>query len=333
MKASEDSIRCYSGLPVTVLGASGFIGRWVAKKLSDSGADLHLVVRDSIRAQRVFARYGIQGSLVELDLTDIEAVRRSLRSTHASIVFNLAGYGVNPAETDEQTARLINVQLLEAVCDAVEPGENPTWPGLKLVHVGSAAEYGGVPGTLLEDSLPNPTTPYGRSKLAGTRLLDALCQERGIKGQTARLFTVYGPGERSGRLLPSIINAWKLRETLDLTSGVQKRDFTYVEDVAEGLLRLGRTSGFSSRVVNLATGRLTSVRDFVGIAADIMDIPSELLRFGATEASADRAEWDRQSAPADHERLRQITDWVPPTDIPCGIKHTLEFSCSGEEAR
>ena len=81
-----------------------------------------------------------------------------------------------------------------------------------------------------------------------------------MRAVTARLFTVYGPGEHCGRLLPSLIEAARAEKPLELTAGTQLRDLTYVEDVAEGLLRLGLAQAEPGSVVNLATGHLTMVR-------------------------------------------------------------------------
>jgi nucleoside-diphosphate-sugar epimerase len=190
-----------------------------------------------------------------------------------------------------------------------------------MVHVGTALEYGTIGGDLTEDSSPHPTTVYGKSKLAGTKALAALCRNHQLKGLTARLFTVYGPGEHPGRLLPSLLNTARNGIPLDLTSGNQKRDFAYLEDISEGLLRLGLVKTLPEPIVNLATGKLTSVRSFAQIAAKILLIPSELLKFGILP--------DRDSEMEHSEvriaRMLQLTGWIPPTDIEAGIVKTLSF--------
>ncbi|UCC53279.1 MAG: SDR family oxidoreductase [Anaerolineaceae bacterium] len=154
--------------------------------------------------------------------------------------------------------------------------------GQDVVHVGSALEYGSISGKLSEDSKPNHTTLCGISKLAGIHALATCCQIHGIKGLTVRLFTVYGPGEHPGRLLPSIMDAAGTGNSLSLTPGRQRRDFTYVEDVAEGLLCLGLSEAKSGEIVNLATGTLTSVRDFAETEARILGISRDALKFGET---------------------------------------------------
>lgn len=312
----------YAGARVAVLGASGFIGRWVARVLTMQGARLSLIVRDQAASGEIFGRYGIQGRVVELDLRETQSVQDALAEIRPSIIFNLAGYGVDRAERDRRTAYTINARLVRAICAAAQACPDAEWPGRQVVHVGSALEYGAIGGNLAEDSLCCPTTLYGKSKLAGTRLASRYGRTHGIRSLTARLFTVYGPGEGAGRLLPSLIEAGRTGQPLALTAGRQQRDFTYVEDVADGLLRLGVTTGQAGEVVNLATGQLTSVRRFAETAAGILNLPGDRLRFGASPVRPEEMEHD----PVTVERLRTMTGWVPSTNIEVGIHRTLEFN-------
>jgi len=244
----------YRGTRVVVLGATGFIGRWLAHMLHEQGARLCLVVRDQTLAEEVFCSFGVRGVIVTGDLVHPEAVRELLQQHRPVVTFNLAGYGVDRSERDESPAYQVNAHLVTALCKAVAERRDPDWPGQDLVHVGSALEYGTIRGDLREDSIPRPTTLYGRSKLAGTRALTSCCTSYGIKGLTARLFTVYGPGEHLGRLLPLLLETARTGHTLELTGGLQRRDFTFVRDVAEGLLRLGLARGATGRGRELGDG-------------------------------------------------------------------------------
>jgi dTDP-glucose 4,6-dehydratase len=141
---------------------------------------------------------------------------------------------------------------------------------------------------------------------------------------TARLFTVYGPGEHSGRLLPSLLETAMSGNPLKLTAGSQQRDFTYVEDVAEGLLRLGLCQAKPGEIVNLATGKLTSVRHFAETAARILQIPSQALNFGQLPTRTEEMAHSEVSV----ERMRHLIGWVPTTEIAKGIRKTLEFENS-----
>jgi UDP-glucose 4-epimerase len=311
----------YQNVKVVVLGASGFIGRWVARLLCARNANVILFVRDRLAGQNVFSQYGISGEIIEADLRDPLIVRNTILNIRPSIIFNLAGYGIDPAERDKETAHQINAQLVNTVCEAMSGVRSAGWSGQGIVHVGSALEYGEIGGNLHEDSLPNPTTLYGQTKLAGTKNLGKCYEKFGIKGLTARLFTVYGPGEHAGRLLPSLLKAASNGSSLPLSSGEQKRDFTYVEDVAAGLLHLGLSTVKYGKIVNLATGRLTSVRNFVETAAKVLQIPAEKLIFGAFPTRPEEMQHD----PVTIERLKGLTGWFPPTDISEGIYKTMVF--------
>jgi nucleoside-diphosphate-sugar epimerase len=293
----------------------------VSRALCSQGAQVHLIVRNQTVARKIFATYGIDGHIFELDLQVPEDVKQLLQNIRPAIVFNLAGYGVDRVERDEKVAYQINVGLVQALCEAVVDRYEPTWLGQDIVHVGSALEYGSIGGNLPEDASPEPTTLYGRTKLAGTDLLTKYCNTYGVKGLTARLFTVYGPGEHRGRLLPSLLETARTRRGLQLTSGEQRRDFTYVEDVAHGLLRLGLTQAPLGEVVNLATGRLTSVRSFVETAARVLRIPDDNLQFGAIPLRTDEIEHSEVAL----DRLRRLIAWMPLTPIVEGIRKTLDF--------
>lgn len=312
---------------VVLLGATGFIGRWVARILSALNTDLYLFVRDEARAKSVFSRYEVHGEIIQLDLDDFSYVKSILREIQPTITFNLAGYGVDKSENDETTAYQINAELVRAIIDGIRETQDSGWQGQAIVHVGSALEYGEIGGDLSEDSQPNPTTLYGKSKLAGTNYLKKGCQSHGIRGLTARLFTVYGPGEHEGRLLPTLFETAANSAPLKLTAGSQHRDFTYVEDVAEGLLRLGLTESEPGAIVNLATGKLNSVRSFVETAAGVLNIPSELLQFGAIPTH----NWEMRHDPVSIEHLKCLTEWKPTIGIAEGIRNTKAFNNNRSE--
>ncbi len=311
----------YVGKHVMVLGAAGFIGRWVALKLSDAGVRAALVVRRASAARSVFKQYGVEGDIVEQDLRDSEGVRRLLRETRPVVVFNLAGYGVDPSEKSPDMARDINVRLVQDIARGIAETQAAD---AVIIHVGTAQEYGAARGNLEETTPAQPTTLYGRTKLAGTAALKQECQTLGLRGVTARLFTVYGPGEHDGRLLPSLCEAARTGSSLNLTAGQQQRDFTYVEDVADGLMRLGQSDVAHGEIVNLATGVLTPVKMFVTAATRALKIPQDVLHFGAVPTRADEMSHESVSV----EQLRSRLAWVPPTTIEDGIRRTLDFYLS-----
>jgi len=310
------------GQRVLVLGASGFIGRWVAARLERAGSRVTPVVRDSSAAAAAFAMAGVSEEPLLTDLADLDELERIVREMEPRVTFNLAGYGVDRSERDPDLARHLNVELPRRLGRVLldqarrqADGEDEAEPA--LVHAGSALEYG-LADRVGEGDPTAPNTDYGRTKLEGTEAVSAAARG-GLRAVTARLFTVYGPGEHAGRLLPSLLEAVGGDQPIELTEGFQKRDFTYVEDVVEGLVRLGRCPRAPS-VVNLATGRLTSVRRFVELAARELLLRPEQLRFGARPSLAE----DMEHAPVPVERLRETVGWGAEMSIPEGVRSTAQ---------
>lgn len=310
--ASSDLMARYRGVPALVLGASGFIGAWVARTLDQHGAILHTVVRTPGSAPA--------GHVTIADLAREGSIAAVLARVRPAIVFNLAGYGVDHSERDSASMDALNSRLVSELCEALRTLASDAWTGLRLVHVGSALEYGAVSGTLAESMTPNPTTDYGRTKLAGTeRVIGSAAS--GLRATVARPFTVYGPGEHSGRLLPSLLTAAKTGGRVGLSHGRQRRDFTYVEDVAEGLLRLGINDRSQGQIVNLATGVLTSVRTFAETAAAVFELEPASLDFGAVRVRDE----EMFHGDVDVARLKQVLAWWPRTSVADGIRRTWEI--------
>jgi nucleoside-diphosphate-sugar epimerase len=310
----------YAGVKVIVLGASGFLGRWVARLLCASGAQLCLVVRDAPSAQAIFAEYAIEGEVHVQDLRDAAQLQQLYQRYRPAITFNLAGYGVDQRERDETLAYQINATLITTLCQAIATVQDSQWPRQALVHVGSGLEYGPIGGTLAESSVARPNSLYGQSKLAGTLALAEHCQQQQIKGITARVFTVYGPGEPTTRLLPSLQKTLQTGEPVPMTMGLHQRDFSYVEDVAEGLLRLGLAPALPGEIINFATGRLVTIREFALTAAQVLGIPQERLAFGALPTRPE----EMAHEPVTLQRLQSLIGWTPPTTIAVGVQKAMQ---------
>ena len=309
----------YRGQRVLVTGASGFIGRWVARAAAQAGAEVWLAGRDRAALDAVCARYGIEGTPCIADLSREGEFLRLWRAARPAVTFNLAGYGIDREEKDDALAEALNTRLIGEVLRAIAEEESAAWPGLRLLHAGSAFEYGAVESTVNEDTPPTPVATYGRTKLAATAQV-AAAADRGVRAVAARLFTVYGPGEHPNRLLPSLLRAARTGEALPMTGGKQQRDFTYVEEVAEGLLRLG-VQRQPVGVVNLATGRLTSIREFAETAAELLPLREGQLQLGALPYRGDEI----QQGPADVTKLKKMLFWKPAVTVREGIQKTIEF--------
>jgi nucleoside-diphosphate-sugar epimerase len=305
---------------VLVLGGSGFIGAKLVRALCTRGAAVVVAARDAGRAAKVLGPVSSQVRILTANLAERGAVGRVVDEAAPEVVFNLAGYGVDRSERALPLMHAINARMVAELCTSLSARPSGTWSGLKFVHAGSALEYGRVDGPLHETIKPNPTTDYGRTKLEGTRAVQTCSSASGLGAVVARLFTVYGAGDYPDKLLPALLRTAATGTPLLLSSGRQRRNFVYVEDVVDGLLRLAACPASSGHIVNLATDQLTSVREFAETAADVLGIDRTLLRFAALPDRDDEMWHDR----VDVSQLLRLISWLPPTSIAEGIRRSRE---------
>jgi nucleoside-diphosphate-sugar epimerase len=299
-----------------VFGASGFLGRWVARRLSRTGAEIHLALRDPDRGPAL-------GELHRVDASDEAEVSRLIARVEPAVVFNLAGYGVGRDQRDERTSTLLNAKLPGWIARALASTRDRGWTGVRLVHAGSGLEYGSAGGDLRETAECRPATVYGRTKLEGTQAVARIAPgeggRAGLRAVVARIFTVYGAGERPGRLLPSLLAVAEGGGDVPLGPGTQRRDFVFAEDAAEALVRLALADARPGEIVNLATGRLSSVREFALEAARILGLDERRLRFGALPSYPEEMDHD----PVNVARLRELLGGSPDPDLRAGLERAI----------
>ena len=318
MNAPSPVLEAYAGRRVLLIGASGPIGRALAGMFTGSLAELWVVARGETTAPG-------GGQVILADLSLPGAFARVLGSVKPHITFHLASAAGTSGNSDAALAERMNHDLASEIAGVVAGKDQPRWSGMCLVRAGCAAEYGPLEGVVREDSPANPAGVFGRSMLAGTWALARATQSSPLltgRATTARLFSVYGPGERPGRLLASLLEAARTGERLKLTRGEERRDFTYAGDVAEGLLRLGACQSAVPPVLHVATGHLISVREFAETAARELGLRPGQLDFGALPLLSD----DMPRGAADTSRLTRLLGWRPRTTIADGIRETARLA-------
>jgi nucleoside-diphosphate-sugar epimerase len=294
---------------VLVAGGGGFVGSALVAVLVDGGYDVSVMTTSSSAAHHPVR-------VIRLDRWHPEAVADAEPAPRYDWIFNLAAYGVDPSQNDPEASRLANAELPLAFVDlARRAGANA------LVHVGSAFEYAEPTGRRrLSESDPLETTKhYGASKAAGSLAVIEASRESHLNAVVARLFGVFGAGERPWRLLPSLYASLTKGQAVPLSEGSQVRDFLYVKDVAAGLVSLATAISDGSQtscIVNLCSGAEVTVRQFAETVADVLGAPRELLRFGAIPMRPHEIAY----LVGDVSRLNRTTPWRPALSLESGIR-------------
>lgn len=270
---------------ILVVGASGFIGTALCSHLKTvwPQANFHALARETSNVPRgVYKHVADDWSLAGLT---------KVTNGHVfDVIFNLAAYGVSPSHRDFAQMQAVNVALPSTLVQFAHKH------GAYVIHTGSSAEYASikydVAADLYLDEMTSPLnsqTLYGASKAAGAMMAMARAKALDVTFINLRLFNVFGAGEASHRLFPSLVAAAQTRQIMALSDGLQLRDFIHVEDVCRAfeLAATLSTAAPQQCALNICSGAAVSVRDFALSVFGALGASPSLLKFGVIERRPD----------------------------------------------
>jgi len=226
---------------ILVTGASGFIGSAIVRQLVKEGHEA----------------IAFEGDLLESTLPDLSSVRPT-HCIHAAWYTNHADYLTHEVNREWTAASL---RLADAFFDA---------GGERFIGLGTCLEYdvAAADGPCSENRTPlRPDTLYAKCKFD---LFEAL-QQRGGDFAWARIFFVYGPGDRGGRLVPHIMQRFSSGEEAGPTYGGLRRDYIHVDDLAGQLARIA-LSEFRG-AINTGTGLAPTLSEIFKAGAEAFGRP------------------------------------------------------------
>lgn len=286
---------------VLVTGGTGFIGSHLVRRLANDGVEVHTVtstVSSVFPPRLIDARNQI--TLHEANLCDRSAVDRLAEQIKPTHVFHLGAFthvGKSWGRVDEcvQTNVQGTVNLLQALDRAGYQ---------RFVNVGTSEIYGDVDVPFREDGPVRPISPYAVSKHAGEEFCRMFHEGRGWPIVRVRPFNAYGPMQSPDRVIPEIILRGLRDQPLKMTEGRQTREFNYVEDLVDGLVRAATVDGIDGDLFNIGCGEEIAMRDLAELVLDVVEAtvrpeygalpyrPTEIWRMYADASKArDRLGW------------------------------------------
>jgi UDP-glucuronate 4-epimerase len=313
---------------VLVTGAAGFIGSTLVDRLLAEGCQV--VGLDSFdpfyaeeeKRRNLAGALALPGfQLVRGDIRDAAAVERLFAEGRFGRVVHLAALaGVRPSLERPAEYADVNVGgtavLLEAAVRHGKPG---------FVFASSSSVYGERSDGPFRESDPveRPVSPYAATKRAGELVAHTFHHAHGLPVTCARLFTAYGPRQRPDLAIRKFAERMLAGTPIPVFGdGSSLRDFTFVDDVVEGLLRaLSTDLGFA--ILNFGAGRKASVLEVIKLLERALDLSAEVEWLPPQVGDVPRT-W------ADISAAREALGYAPRTPLEQGILRFVEWLRSRE---
>jgi len=300
-----------------VTGGAGFIGSHLVEQLLRRGECVR-VVDDFSTGRRANLAHVTGFDLVEGDLAESAVAERAV--TGCDYVLHQAAIPSVPRSVkDPVRSNRANVDAtLNVLVAARDAGVR------RVVFAGSSSVYGDTP-TLpkREDMSPRPLSPYALQKLVGEQYLQMFTRLYGLETVTIRYFNVFGPRQDPSSPYSGVISLFikALVEGVPPTvhgDGEQTRDFTYVANVVDGVLRAVAAPGANGRVLNVALGGRVSLNELLRTLERILDVH-------ATPIYGPPRPGDVRDSQADITLARELLGYAPTVGFEEGLSRTVEW--------
>lgn len=299
-----------------VTGGAGFIGSHLVDALIAPGWQVR-VLDDFSTGQRQNLPHGVE--VVAGCVTDVAAVEQAVAG--CAVVFHLAALAsVAKSVEDPHASHAVCATGTLNVLDAARRA------GVRrVVYAGSASAYGSASDIAGqdEDTPLLPLSPYAAAKLAGEFYCQAFACTYGLETVRLRFFNVFGPRQRADSPYSGVIAIFTAALTAGRAptihgDGLQSRDFVYVADVVDALIRAADTPGVSGRVYNVGTGASVTLVELIAAL-------NKLLGTAAAPTHGPPRPGDIRHSRAKMDRIRAELGYTPAVSFEEGLRRTLEW--------
>lgn len=306
-----------------VTGGAGFIGSHLVDRLLADGAS-KVVVVDSFfmpstdNLASATERYGDALVVYREDAGDPDAMRAICERERPEIVYDLATKALEYSFLNPRGAFTVNTDVTATLAELLRYGAYG-----RLVHLSSSEVYGSAEAVpMTEDHPLNPETTYAAGKAAADLMLASYVRMFELDIVVVRPFNNYGPRQNTGshaavvpltmrRLLsgqPPVIHG----------GGQQTRDFMFVTDTVDRIVRVAATEAARGTVVNVGTGRETSIQE-------IVDRLCECAGYAGPQEHGPRRVADVTRHLAGVARLTDHVGEVATTPLSDGLRQTFDW--------
>ena len=259
-------------MKVLITGAAGFIGSQLAFRLWKDGAELILIDNFTYGHEDnlIFEEHDFRDEIIKMDIRDKEGIKSILKNGDVDYIYNIAGIAPLP-DCQMNPTEAIDVNL-NGFVNLLENGR--LYGVKKIIQASTNAIYENeTEFPTYENNFKVPTLIYPNTKYAAERFAQSYCDTYGMNVTCLRFSNVYGPHVDCLRKQPPFV-AYMVRELyysrtpIFHSTGEQRRDYVYVDDLIDLALAVQKSEGFD--IVNVSANQNYSVNEMYQIAQEIM---------------------------------------------------------------
>jgi len=300
-----------------VTGGAGFIGSHLTEELVRRGHMVR-VVDSLVTGKRTNLRHVSGVDFIEGDLADIEVARAAVERCDY-VLHQAAIPSVPRSVTDPIASNRANVDAtLNTLVAARDAGVR------RLVFAGSSSAYGDTPVLPKHEGMPsNPLSPYALQKVVGEQYLQMFTKLYGFDSVSIRYFNVFGPRQDPSSPYSGVISVFAAallegRAPTIYGDGEQTRDFTYVANVVDGVLRACEARNAGGQVINVASGTRISLNQ-------LFYAMRQLIGGDLEPVYAEPRQGDVRDSQADIRKAKELLGYAPTVSFEEGLSRTVEW--------
>ena len=307
---------------VLITGATHFVGSRLAEKLAMAGSNVKAFIRydhhnDLGSLDRLPVHIKNKIEVIPGSLTNPEAIDDVVENT--DVVFHFGALDAIPhLQTNLRHHLETTVIGTFNMLNAVKKHRVQ-----KLVHISTAKVYGEVKEMPINEKSPlKAQSPHIGSDITAEKLVEGYYSSDNLPAAIVRLFNVYGSMQSKNAVIPTIIAQGLVGEKLFLGDMRPIRDFVYVGDVVEGLMKAAEAPESVGEAINLGSGQGISIGDLADKIVALIGRDIEIL-FDATRIRTQSPDIERLVA--DITKANHLLSWQPKKSLDDGLKQTIEW--------
>jgi len=307
---------------VLVTGAGGFIGSHLTERLVHLGAEVKAFLRYNSRndwgwIEVLPSPVKEKIEVVAGDLRNPETVGKAMRDV--DIIFHLGALVAIPYSyvhpRDVVDTNIVGTLNMLIAAREYRPE--------KIVHTSTSEVYGTARYVPIDEKHPlQGQSPYSASKIGADKLVESFYRSYDLPLVTVRPFNTYGPRQSARAVIPTIITQVLAGNELFLGSLEPTRDFTYVDDIVEGFIKVSESERCIGEVINLGSGFEISIGD---LADKIVSLIRKEVRIVSEPERVRPSQSEVERLVANNSKARDLLGWQPRVSFDEGLQKTIDW--------